>query len=99
MRAQMELLEYLVNAWDVQAQSFRLGAHMLSIQVEDIYFLTGLSRRGAPISLSSSRRVERLSRTILLHIIDLEPSQKNGKIKIKDVVHLPLKKILFIITR
>lgn len=33
MRQQMELLEYLVRAWDVQAYDFRLGAHILSIHV------------------------------------------------------------------
>lgn len=40
----MELLRYLFHAWDVQAQEFRIGAHTLEIQVEDIYFLTYLSR-------------------------------------------------------
>ena len=55
MRAQVELLEYLVKAWDVQAWCFRLRAHMLSIQVEDIYFLTGLSWRGEQENLTSGR--------------------------------------------
>ena len=31
-----------------------MGAHILTVEVEDIYFLTGLSRRGAPISLTGS---------------------------------------------
>lgn len=44
MRHQIELLRYLVRAWDVQAQAFILGAHTLEILVAEIYFLTRLSR-------------------------------------------------------
>lgn len=40
----MGLLEYIIRAWDVQAQEFRIGAHLLKIKVEEIYFLTCLSR-------------------------------------------------------
>ena len=31
-----------------------MGAHILTVEVEDIYFLTGISRRGAPNSLTGS---------------------------------------------
>ena len=34
---------------------FRGGEHILTVEVEDIYFLTVLSRWGAPISLTGSR--------------------------------------------
>lgn len=56
MRAQLKLLEYVVMAWDIQTQCFRLGAYTLSINVEKIYFLIGLSRRIAPIALYGMRR-------------------------------------------
>jgi hypothetical protein len=32
-----------------------VGVHTLSLDIEDIYFLTGLSRRGYYVSLTSSR--------------------------------------------
>jgi hypothetical protein len=35
--------------------SFHVGAHTLTIDIEDIYFLTGLSRRGSYVSLTGSR--------------------------------------------
>ena len=41
--------------WNPKKQYFEVGAHILTIEVEDIYFLTGLSRGGAPISLTGSR--------------------------------------------
>jgi hypothetical protein len=51
MRAQRRLLEYLVHMWDADQQVFHVGVHVLSLDIEDIYFLTGLSRRGARVNL------------------------------------------------
>ena len=48
------LLEYLLRMWNPKQQYFEVGSHVLTIEVEDIYFLIGLSRRGAPISLIGS---------------------------------------------
>jgi hypothetical protein len=43
MRAQVRLLEYLARMWDLDPQVFHVGVHSLSLDIEDIYFLTGLS--------------------------------------------------------
>ena len=56
MRAQVRLLEYLVRMWDPDQQVFNVRAHTLSIDIEDIYFLSGFSRCGYYVSLTSSRR-------------------------------------------
>jgi hypothetical protein len=55
MRAQVRLLEYLVLMWDPDQQLFHVGVHTFSLDIEDIYFLTGLSRRGYHASLTGSR--------------------------------------------
>jgi hypothetical protein len=55
MKAQVRLLEFLVRMWDPDQQVFNVGSHTLSIDIEDIYFLTGLSRRGYYVSLTGSR--------------------------------------------
>jgi hypothetical protein len=55
MRAQVRLLEYLVHMWDPDQQVFHVGIHTLSLDIEDIYFLTGLSRQGYYVSLTGSR--------------------------------------------
>ena len=44
LRAKPRLLEMLVNYWDPDSKSFRIDGMSLTIEVEDIYFITGLSR-------------------------------------------------------
>ena len=53
MRAKPRLLEMLVNYWDPDSDSFRIDGMSLTIEVEDIYFITGLSRRGEVVNLRS----------------------------------------------
>ena len=54
LRQQIELLEFLVRAWDPMIEAFHIKNQVVSIIVEDMYFLIGLSRRGFPISLTGS---------------------------------------------
>ena len=46
LRAQPELLQYLINMWDADEQVFKLRDQVLELEVADVYFITGLSRRG-----------------------------------------------------
>jgi hypothetical protein len=48
------LLDHLIRMWDINDQLFHVGPHTLDIEMEDIYFLTGLSKWGAPIILVRS---------------------------------------------
>ena len=48
MRAQIRLLQYLLDAWDPVNQVFQIRGKSIPLTIVDIYFLTGLSRRGAP---------------------------------------------------
>ena len=48
------LLEHILRMWNPEQQYFKVRAHILTLEVEDIYFLTGLLRQGAPISLIGS---------------------------------------------
>ena len=43
MRAKPRLLQLLVNYWDPESDTFQIDGMSLSIEVEDIYFITGLS--------------------------------------------------------
>ena len=52
MRSQLRLLEYILRMWNTEHQYFEVGAHILTVEVEYIYFLTGLSRWGEPIYLT-----------------------------------------------
>jgi hypothetical protein len=53
MRAHVRFLEMFVGYWDPDSESFNLDGKPLRIEVEDIYFLTGLSRRGEVVNLKS----------------------------------------------
>ena len=44
LRAKPRLLEMLVDYWDLDSESFWIDGMSLTIEVEDIYFITGLSR-------------------------------------------------------
>jgi len=53
MRAQVRLLQMLVNYWDPETKAFNLDGKPLRIEVDDIYFITGLSRRGEVMNLKA----------------------------------------------
>ena len=59
------LLEHILQICNLEQQYFEVGAHILTVEVEDIYFLTDLSRRGAPISLTGSRAGEITTRELI----------------------------------
>jgi hypothetical protein len=50
MRAQPRLLNALIYYWNPDAEAFMLKGQSLVPTTEDIYFLTGLSRRAEPIN-------------------------------------------------
>ena len=49
MKKEILLLEHVISLWDVVEQGFRIGTQLLTIELEDVYFLTGLSKRGVHI--------------------------------------------------
>ena len=53
MRAKPRLLQMSVDYWDPDSESFQINGMSLTIEVEDIYFITGLSRRGEVVNLCS----------------------------------------------
>ena len=55
MKREVLLLEHMIGLWDVAEQGFRIGTQLLTIELEDVYFLTGLSKRGFPISFNGQR--------------------------------------------
>ena len=51
--AKPRLLQMLVDYWDPDSESFHIDRMSLTIEVEDIYFIRGLSRRGEVVNLRS----------------------------------------------
>ena len=46
LRAKPRLLQMLVDYWDLDSESFQIDGMSLTIEVEDIYFITRLSSWG-----------------------------------------------------
>ena len=51
LRAKPRLLQMLADYWDPDSKSVQIDGMSLIIEVEDIYFITGLSRRGEVVNL------------------------------------------------
>jgi hypothetical protein len=99
MRAQVRLFEYLVHMWDPNQQVFHVGVHTLSLDIDDIYFLTGLSWRGYHVSLTGSRGGGLpMSEYCHLHCVP-EAERSKGKVAIWGVRDLTLCSIFFTIAR
>ena len=56
MRLNVRLLDFLINYWDHDLGALDIQGEILEITLEDIYFISGLSRRGAPINLEGTGR-------------------------------------------
>ena len=46
----------LINYWDHDLGMFDIQGESLEITSEDVYFIAGLSRRGAPVNLEGTGR-------------------------------------------
>jgi hypothetical protein len=85
----------MIGLWDVAEQGFQIDTQILTIELEDVYFLTGLSKRGFPIYFSRQRALpEQVGVYLARHRV---PGARlvGGKIPIKDIRELPLQSILF----
>jgi hypothetical protein len=51
MRAQPRLLNALIDYWHPNTEAFMVEGQSLTTTTKDIYFLTGLSKRGDPVNL------------------------------------------------
>ena len=51
LREKPRLLQMLVDYWDPDSETFQLDGIPLSLEVEDIYFILGLSCRGEVVNL------------------------------------------------
>ena len=56
MRSNVRILEFLVSYWDHDLGMFNIQGETLELTAEDIYFITRLSHRGAPMNLEGTGR-------------------------------------------
>ena len=76
-----------------------MWAHILIVEVEDIYFLTSLSRQGAPISLTSSHGGDITTRELIDRHCVPGTGTSGKKIPIRTVTDRAPRIVLFTIQR
>lgn len=96
MRQQLELFQFLVHSWDLAGQAFHIGNKVVTILINVVYFLRGLSRCGSQISLSGFTCGGESVRDYIRQFCQLgTQASKDGKINVRDVHDFPLRTILF----
>ena len=85
--------------WNPEQQHFELGAHILIVEVEDIYFLTSLLRWGAPILLNGSYGGDITTQELINRHYISRTRTSGKKILIKAVMDGPLRTIFFTMHR
>ena len=98
MRAKQRLLEYLIHMWDSEQQVFHVGVHVLSLDIEDIYFLTRFSSHGARVTLTGGRSGGFPMSEYIHRHCEPDAKRRKGKVAIRCVRDLTLRTILFTIS-
>jgi hypothetical protein len=90
----------LVDYWDPDSESFNLDGKPLMIEVEDIYFLAGLSRRGEVVNLKSQGvgRGMKIKEYIDSHYI-VGTEKVGSQLAIRAINNLSLKIVVLVLTR
>ena len=97
MRGQEDLLRWIIQPWDDCQHVFRIGGNELSIEKDDIYFLTGLSCRGPRPNLKGSRVDPRTTVDLILtHCIHNTEAVSN-RVPIAWVASRPVRSLLWMI--
>jgi hypothetical protein len=99
-RAQVRLIEMLVDYWDPNNESFKLDGKPLRIKVEDIYFLTRLSCRGEVINLKSwgEGSIMKIEEYIDAHYVVGTP-KVGSQLPIQAINNLSLNIVVLILSR
>ena len=97
MRAQPMMLNALVDYWNPAAEAFMLEGKSLTPMTEEIYFLTGLLRRGEPINLHTfPPGPHNIAEMIGIHCED-DIEKVGSQVSINKITNLSLKVIVLLI--
>jgi hypothetical protein len=99
MPAQPRLLNALIDYWHPDAEAFMLEGKSLVPTTEDIYFLTGLSKRGEPVNfrtfLAGSSKISEL----IAEHCEAGTDRVGSQVPISKITSLALQTILLLIGR
>jgi hypothetical protein len=97
MQAQPRLLNALVDYWHLDVKAFMLEGQSLVPTTEDIYFLTGLSRKGEPVNLwTFPSGLHNIAELIGLYC-EAGTDRSSSQVPISKITDLSLQAIVFLI--
>ena len=87
----------MIDRWSIQDQCFFIGGHQLEIELADIYFLTGLPKRGTDLILFGTRAGGQSVDSLWLEYCNCQTRDK--RIDIKTISRPELMVIAFTVTK
>jgi hypothetical protein len=97
MRAQPRLLNALVDYWHPDAEAFMMEGKSLVPMTEDIYFLTGLSRRGEPVNFHTFPSGPHNILELIGLYCEAGTDRTSSQVSISKISDLALQAIVFLI--
>jgi hypothetical protein len=99
MHAQPRLLNALVDYWHPDAEAFMIEGKSLVPTTEDIYFLSGLSRRGEPVNFQTFPMGPSKVSELIEEYCEAGTDQRTSLVPISRITSLALQTILSLIGR
>lgn len=99
LRAQPDLIELLIRAWNLEDGRFMIRGRDIEFDSQDIYFLTGLSRRVERSILEGQQPGGDTLEILMAQVCPQARRSQSGKVSIPTVPDLVLRAVLFMITR
>lgn len=99
MKANTRLVEMLIDYWDTEEEAFMMDQMPLRVEVEDIYFITGLYRRGEAVHARGRTRSSLTIEDYVQIYCPGHPKKVGSQISITYVASLSLRIILFTIAQ
>jgi len=98
LRAQPDLLEFLIRAWNPEDEKFIIRGHDIEFDPQDIYFLTGLSCWGERPIMEGQRPGGETLEMLMAQVCPQAHRLHSGKVSIPTMPDLILRAVLFMIT-
>jgi hypothetical protein len=97
MHVQPRLLNALIDYWHPDAEAFMLEGKSLVPTTEDIYFLTGLSRRGEPVNFQTFLAGPSKVSELMAEYCEAGTDRRGSSVPISKITNLTLQTILLLI--
>ena len=97
--AQPDLLELIIHAWNPIDEKFIIQGRDIEFDTTDVYFLTGLSRRGERPILEGQRPGDESLEMLMAQACPRAHKMRSRKVAIPTVEDLVLRVVLFMVTR